>query len=362
MNFLQQNDFNKISKYVIRLRKSFETNDVNKVREYYDHLKYHIQLGGANDNLDELTKKFDIVDDIIKKISSKPDNKTFNQLNGELIKCNNEKEDYTKQIASLKNQINELKKELIDETKTEERIKKLSAEHDQTIQNLNKQIDELNELNNGLNEQIKTITGENNSSVQKFKDLERSLEELFRISKIFGKDSDKNIKDLEEKITKYTNIIHKIENESKVTNLNETGELDKVESALKVIFARLQETNSLKEQLQNLTTENKKLQDQIEKQKNIIKELERVNTDFEDLEKLVELKEKEIIKLTDRIKELETKVGQMEEDKNNNDKYIDKVANEFDEKIRALLKTIYGNDSLVNELMQGVKIGETAEK
>ena len=43
MNFLQLNDFNKISKYVIRLRKSIETNDVNKVREYYDHLKYHIQ-------------------------------------------------------------------------------------------------------------------------------------------------------------------------------------------------------------------------------------------------------------------------------------------------------------------------------
>ena len=283
MNFLQLNDFNKISKYVIRLRKSIETNDVNKVREYYDHLKYHIQLGGVGDNLDELTKKFNIVDDIIKKISSKPDNKTFNQLNDELVKCNNEKEDYSKQIKKL-----------------------------------------------------------------------------FRISKIFGKDSDKNIKDLEEKITKYTNIIHQIENESKVTNLNETGELDKVESALKEIFSRLRESNSLKEQLENITKENNELQNKIEKQKNITKELERVNTDFKDLEKLVEQKDKEIVELTDKIKELEIKVEQMEEDINNKNKHIDKVANEFDEKIRILLKTIYGNDSLVNELMQGVKVGETA--
>ena len=65
-----------------------------------------------------------------------------------MVKCNNEKEDYSKQIKNLENQINELKKELTDETKTEGKIKKLSAENEQQIQNLNKRIDELNELNN----------------------------------------------------------------------------------------------------------------------------------------------------------------------------------------------------------------------
>lgn len=103
---IQNNNFsisntNKISKYIIRLRKSIKSNENNKVLEYYDHLKYHIQLGGINgdeknNNINNLTEYIYSIDTIISNITK---NETLNNnLENYLKKCNSDKTVLNEQI------------------------------------------------------------------------------------------------------------------------------------------------------------------------------------------------------------------------------------------------------------------------
>ena len=153
MNNFNTINTNKIQKYICRLKKSVVENDKEKIINYYDHLKYHIQLGGNENQKDssEITKTINSIDKIISNIISNITNEQtiyskLNQnlnlnLSNDLKKCNDEKKELHEQNTKLENDLKELNDKLTQNKNNLEDLEKIKTKN---ISSLNDKIENLN--------------------------------------------------------------------------------------------------------------------------------------------------------------------------------------------------------------------------
>lgn len=336
MNF-SQSDLNKISKYTIRLRKSIQKNDNLKINEYYDHLKYHIQLGGNDNNNGDtyfdktvLTDKFKLLDTLISNLKdSNKGYKTFDNLYNELTQCNKDKMASDEQIVSLNEQIKNLNGD------------KLSLQS--SINELNT-IEQKNEQVNDLNLKIKDL----NETIQKFKSDKIIIDEIFNKIELTTDDLKKQTKEIVVKISRYDDIINKIKDQLQDI---ENQDNEKFLSALEELELRLKQSTDLQSQLEKSNTQIDDLNSKLSNLNETEQKLNEVTNQIEELKKsntehtnTIDLLNKQIMKLI--------------EEKNSNDKTIDEIANNFDSQLKLLLNAIYGSEILVDNIIDGKSFGD----
>lgn len=352
MNFVQT-DLNKVSKYTLRLRKSILNNEQNKTKEYYDHLKYHIQLGGLEE--EQLKSKFEQLDKLIETLSDKSKGyKTFKTINNELSQCNQDKGDLEAKNKELQNQFMELQKELESSTKGVAQIneivdKKEIKDKDDKIKSLNNEIDELNNKIPDLEKQVEKLKEENSNFDNELNTLKQIVDKIFGKSKLTDEQIKSKSEELMEKISRYEEILKKLKSEAE--NIDST-EKERFNQAIQEIEYRLKNSNELKENLEKITEENKKLQDELDKVKKTSDELNKTQSELKSLERTIKDKDDKINELNDEIRELQT-------EKETKDKKIDEFSRTFDEKLKKLLNTIYGTPELVDNIFNGTKLDDT---
>ena len=104
----------KIYKYGIKLNNSLHNNNINKSKDYFNHIKYYTQKGGNSSEVNNTLKTFEKILDTIEN-----DKESYNL---KLIKINLEEkikelEESRKIIEKLKNELNEIKKDNLNELK-----------------------------------------------------------------------------------------------------------------------------------------------------------------------------------------------------------------------------------------------------
>ena len=360
MNLMQISDFNKVSKYVIRLRKSVIRNDINKIGEYYDHLKYHIQLGGEPKQIEELQSKFDSIDQIIKNL--KADSGSKYKYSGitvdDLETCTKQKEELETTLAKATDEVEKLKTELEAKTSESEEIKKLSDTKTEEEKEINKTVDNLKELNQKLILQIDGLRSESKTSKQQVEDIEKKLQEVFELYGIVEDSVEKRLSVLKDKADNYKQMIKKINDEATGMDLTGANELEKFESAIKAIKAKSDnvkntetELSELKESLSDSKKEKEELAEKL-------KELEAKISTLDDLKTQLNNKDKQIAELEEKNKSLENANKEMVDEKEQVNKELTSIASTFDSKLKLLLETIYGKEQIVEDLMNGVKIGD----
>lgn len=355
---------NKISKYIIRLRKSIKNNKHEKTLEYYDHFKYHVQLGGKinsndkNNNMIQLTESLNSIDTIISNITK--NETTNNNLENDLKKCNIDKIELVKQITNLNDELNELKLKLSETIKQNEKIDKIKTKQNEEILSLNTKIDKLNEETIKLKDWIKKIETEKNTSDSKLKTIKESLLSFFNISGDVEINLDKELNNVREKISKYENIIKHILSKTENVNLNETGELEKYETALLNIKIRSENATKLENELESIKKQNEELSKHIKYVDEITKDLELKNLDIEKFKNTITSKDNEIKLLSTQLEEYKKKINELENIIDDKSNQIDKIALEFDIKIKELLKKIYNdNTDLINKIISGTKLSNS---
>ena len=169
MNFVNP-DLKKVSKYTLRLKKSIFNNNKKKINEYYDHFKYHIQLGGIVEQ--DIQKKIQSFENHILKISEKiNDLKSFDTINEELSTSNTEKSLLESKNTELEKKINELNEKLNESVKS---IESVNTSKDKEISDLNTQIESLNSQIKDLENKLNQLNNDDNIELSK-----RLLTELF---------------------------------------------------------------------------------------------------------------------------------------------------------------------------------------
>ena len=146
---LSQEKFNKLSKYALRLEKSFIKNNSSDYLKYCSHLKYHI--GGDNTQIDKMFKG------LIKLIDSKPEEYKFDTLTTANADLTKEKDDLTtanteltKEKETLTTANTELTKEKDDLTTANTELTKEKETLTNTNDDLTKQIETYKSANNEL--------------------------------------------------------------------------------------------------------------------------------------------------------------------------------------------------------------------
>lgn len=360
-----QNNFslsntNKISKYIIRLKKSIHYQKNNKIIEYYDHLKYHIQLGGLNENgneknsISDLTESINSIDTIISNITK---NDTQYNIVNDLKKCNSDKIELNEQINKINNELNDLKLKLSESIKQNEEINKIKTKQNEDISSLNIKIDKLNDERIKFENEIKKIENEKNTQDTQLKNIKQTLHELLNISGDVELDLNKELNNIKEKISKYENIIKNILSKTEGVNLNQTGELEKYEKALIDIKTRSEKAHGLENELEIIIKQNEELNKQLKSTEETTKNLELKNLEIENLKNEITSKDIEIKSLMSQVEEQKNKINELENIIEQKSKQIDKNVLEFDNKIKELLNKIYNGDvDLVKKILSGTKL------
>ena len=359
MNLMNTLEFNKISKYVIRLRKSVIKNDINKISEYYDHLKYHIQLGGDSENIKELQSKFDSIDKVINNLKTQPGTKyLYSGVSSDLETCNKDKIDLETKLASAKDELEKLKSQLLSKTNELDGVNKLKEAKTEEEKKINEELALLKETNEKLNSQIKELTSQSELSKEKIISAENTLEKVFGLYEIIGDSIETKMDTLKDKINNYKEMIKKINDEAANNKLTGTNELEKFESAIRALKEKSDNAIEIEQKLE-------KLQESLlatQKEKNDLaielNELKTKTSETQTLASQLEEKEKQITELKARNETLEKENKAMIDDKEKINEQLTSVASTFDSKLRALLETIYGSNEIVSELMNGTKIAE----
>jgi chromosome segregation ATPase len=254
---LSQEKFHKLSKYTLRLEKSFIKNNSSNYLKYCSHLKHHI--GGENK---ELNKMFE---ELITLINNNPEykldtlavsNSTLTKEKDELINTNNtltaEKEALTAEkdeLIKTNNKLTEEKNTLTSEKEA------LTAE--KII--LEKKINKYNEIIKMINFKLNIVKNDDDDFDDEYKtNLENALNEFKK--KLDEKESmyktnDEQIKENNTKITELEKKIVELENkikeqENTLTNLKlnldqsneeKTAALTQVEQSTKTNIKALEE-------------------------------------------------------------------------------------------------------------------------
>ena len=328
MNFSKSN-LNKVSKYTSRLLKSFNANDQNKTKEYYDHFKYHIQLGGLDK--EELGKKFESIDTLINGLKLPNGYKSFDKLYGELSKCNTDKSSLVEQNEKLTAQIEKLTKDLSEKTESITQI-------ESTIKNDN----ELNDQIVQLNKTIEDLKSEKEINTNNYKTI---LRELGLTEKETSNDIKEKITKMQEKISRYDELINAISKQ-----VQETGNDDNIafENAIKTLQEKSKASEEMKIELEESKEKVDELNEQITKLQETSSELAKIRAELEKQTELINEKDNEISKLEKEIKELK-------DDKESNDEMINKYTNQFEEKLNLLLTEIYGSKDFSEAIIKGPK-------
>ena len=195
-------DINKLSKYTIRLKKSILNNDINKINEYYDHLKFHVQLGGVEPS--ELVNIDKIIEEISNNVNKKDENIT--NLKKELIECNKEETVFKDKNIELENKIKELNKELTEKIDLN-KINEINIKDDK-IKELNTSINNLNSTIDDLQDNIKNLNDKNLDINNKYNSINESLDLIFKNANITSDELNKKIEEVNNKINRYYKIIN----------------------------------------------------------------------------------------------------------------------------------------------------------
>lgn len=343
MNFLSS-DLNKVSKYTIRLRKSVMNNDDLKIKEYYDHLKYHIQLGGLEQK--DLEEKFKLFDSIITNLTNTEKGyKSFDNLYQELSKCNNEKTNSIVENNSLNAKIIELNKQLIDSTESVKQIdliKQKDTTKDDKINELNKKIAKLNET-------IQDLELENKNNKEKLANFYTIIKEISNVKDLTINELKKQIEQVVDKISRYDEIIERIKGQIK--DINNTDK-NTFLNALVTLNSKLEKATELETQLKNA---NSKIDELSKKLVNI----ETIQVELEENKAKIKKLDDSIIEKDDEIKELTQKINILNNEKTTNDKTIYEFANNLDKKLKELLIKIYGSETIVDNIIDGKQFNES---
>jgi len=355
MSFNTNTDFNKISKYSIRMKKSFKNNDSDKVKEYYDHLKYHIQIGG--NDIKTVEDKFKSLDDLIEKVSTNVTSNnypTFTVLHEKLTKCNEEKTSLQTEIDTLKSEHEKLKTELKTNIETATKVSEIenTTAKDDEIKKLNSDILNLNNKITELGEQLEKIRNDNvietDKKTSEIEKLNLMLEKIFQQAGITIEGIDNKNTELLDKIKKYQEIITEIKNQ---LNIIESDGDEKLTKALKELKTRLEACTVLQENFDVSEKQIKTLTEELEKIKNISDDLEAKE---EQIKVLTKKNEEQDI----QIKELNETIEEMKKEKETNNNQINKFVENFEEKLKTLLKSIYGDSATVDNILNGIKYSE----
>lgn len=330
MNYSQQ-DLNKVSKYAIRLRKSIITNNSNQIEKYYKYLKFHIQSGGINN--DELDEKTELLDNIISNLSKTKSNISFDELNKKLKTCNDNNDKLEKEKKKL---TIDLQENLTSVNKISE-IEKLNIEQLKKISELNKNIEELQQKSK-----------DNESSDVKLQNIRTIIKEILNKSDDLSDDLEQEKKELIKKITKYNDIIIKIKEH---LNINDFENDDKLNDALNKIELKLKNSQYIENALINTKHETDKLNQKIKLLEQKTNDLSNIKHEKNNLEKINKDLENENNNLKNENKELI-------EDKKLNDEKINSFISEFDSKLNNMLMQIYGNKTIVDNIIQGTRIDD----
>ncbi len=346
---------NKVSKYIIRLKKAIKNNNNRQtILNYYEHLRYHIQLGGTDKSNDLKKKVNDFFDGIISGIDSE---KTINSnLDMDLKKCNDEKKQFEQENKKLSDELGELNTKLSEYIKKNEDIEKIKTKHNEDIKSLNSKIDELNGEKSKLENETKVIIENNSNLEKKLDNIKTIISKLFNISGDIEIDLDKEINIIKEKILKYEKVIKNILSKADGKNLNENGELEKYESALIEIKSRSDNAQNLEKELEKIKKQNEDLISQTKSIDEITKNLSKKNEEIIKLESIITDKDNEIKLLTTQVNEQKNKITELENTINNNTKEMNDIALDFENKIILLLNEIYSNNQkIVQEILKGTK-------
>lgn len=349
MSKLDEFQFKKISKYSLRIKKSIFKKNNKKIQEYYDHLKYHIQKGGSSE---QLKNKFENLDNLIKNITYSKGYQTYDNLIQDLNKCNNDKNDLSEKNIELQSRLNYALSDL-------PQISKKEMLKNEKTTSLNEQIDMLNEkiklLQHNEQEQEKVIEEKNKIDEEKdniirdktndIKKISELLENIYEHSNIIGDDIEKKTSELNNKIEKYNKIIDII-NDKIVTFKDdiESFEFENFNNALDTLKQKLSNAEQNNLLLDEIKMENISIKNKLKEHENVIKQSN-------------ELKEI-ILSKNNEIEELKNKILILEKENKENEEKINKISIEFENKLRELLIQIYGNNDLVDDIIDGNSFGK----
>lgn len=362
MDLYKKKSSEKISKYIIRLKKSIKNNDKIKVNDYYEHLKYHIQLGGNNslNDLKELNISFSDIDTIISNITK--DNLKKINLDVELRKCDEDKKQLEEEKKKLEQTKIELENKLSDLNLKFEEITKINEELVKNINSqsgefklLNDKIDNLQKEKDILEQEIKKIS-ENQT---KFENIKKVMNSILGISDDVQLNVVEELEKIKMKLEKYETIIRKIISNADGIDLNKNNKLEKYEMALMEIKSRIDKTLTLEKELEEIKKQNEELNNKIKIMENLTKELETKKNELEKMTKLMEDKDEQIKSLTLELEAEKNKVKNLEKEIDDKTKLDEKIIKEFNSKIKELLEKIYGSDKeTINNILLGTKLIE----
>lgn len=343
MNFVQS-DLNKVSKYTLRLRKSIFNNDKNKAKEYYDHFKYHIQLGGL-DNQD-LNKKFEFIDDIINKLTSNTNYKSYDELYKNLSGCTENAKTLKTTNDDLQLQIKELNSKLTESTNNIANIETIKTRDEQiivlnnNIQSLNLQLEDLKKQNEKLS-----------SDERELDTMKKILDKIYATTKVLNGEIEKKNKTVVDKIEKYQKIIDKIEGQFKM-NIDDEDPTQ-FSKALEELENRLKKSTEHEKNLTNANNQIYGLQKQLSDLNKITNQLSETSKKLLETQQQLSELENSIKKKDLEIDELQKQNNQLKTEKKLNNEQINDIASKLDNKLKELLIKIYGSESLVESIIQG---------
>lgn len=321
---LSQEKFNKLSKYALRLEKSFIKNNSTDYLKYCSHLKYHI--GGDNTQIDKL------FDGLINLINNNPDYKlgTLKKEKDDLVATNTTLVDEKKVLISSNNNLtkenDDLKKEKNDLILSNTALTKEKND-------LNVKIDELKKTNDGLKAEKEKL----DDSIGRYKDIIKTIHDKLDILKDKTGDEEKYKSELVEALNEFKNRLNEKEtmcksNDEKIDENNK--KIAELDAAILELKAKIQEQETMIEKLNN----------KIKQQETMITTLT-IERDKANIEKNNALDKVEQSK-TENIKALE-ELGQ-------------KNYSEFKSKLTQLFKAIYP-ETIADAIIAQMNVGERIE-
>jgi hypothetical protein len=265
----------KISKYCYRMGKACGQRDMGKVSEYFSHLKHHVMIGGATNEL--VTNKISEIEKIVKEIESgvQPilDRNRLNQENiSKIIKDN---EAANAEIIEKNLKISQLDEQIKKDT---EALKQANEQAQLVLKG------EHNEAQNKLNEEKNKLDAELKKNIEQKNLLENSVLELIgdinngKFDTTFT-NIENQIKENEEAKKYLTSIKDAIQ--LQIKHFSETGasKLSEKDSQL----GQLQNmNNTLKAQIDQVETTNKELLAKLAELEKTNVDLKKTGDDFND--------------------------------------------------------------------------------
>ena len=331
-------DFSENIMYLLVSEKNDKLSSINQKSEYYWNKNYVI-----NRNNNNKIDFYEYISNSEKKIIAKINflleskNKVFNDIESLIEKSQKEKKEFKNQIASLKSKFEQIEKEKeLISSKYHEKKNKLKIERE-------KDIDELNVNINELKKKIEMKENELKSEKIKNKEI---LEQKDNLSNLIKKQKEE-ISNLEEE---NENLNKDIEQKSKEFDDYKQNYLKEIKSKEEYITSNTKikkDIEKYKNELNNLTKQNKELNTEIKNNNKKIESLEEQNNKM--LKELKEIKnennnliienknkDKEILSLKNNKKEINIEIKNIEQEYQDELNKKEELINEFNQKYNEL--------------------------